>query len=297
MLVESGKELASVAEIFTGKMPGQNTPATTTNASIEQGMKVFTAIYKRTYRALTKEFKKIFRLNSLYDENFEKAVQVLDAPISREDYDVKTYDVCPTADPTAVSTTQKMLKAEMLMKLIPLGLNMDEVKRRLLDAQEQPNIEALLTNGQGQPIQPPPNPDQQKMQMEMQMKQEDHQLEKVSKQMDLQFKQQEALMDQKFMQMEKMMEMRLKEMEFQQKAQHQQRQAVLDVATGNMEMNQMQQQHQQQSQMANEKHQMGITQMKEKANAQRDASRVSGMAKKPGNSSGNGSNQGKNPRG
>jgi len=38
-LVTSGKELASVAEIFVGKMPGQNTPATTTMATIEQGLK------------------------------------------------------------------------------------------------------------------------------------------------------------------------------------------------------------------------------------------------------------------
>ena len=38
-LITSGKELASVAEIFVGKMPGQNTPATTTMATIEQGMK------------------------------------------------------------------------------------------------------------------------------------------------------------------------------------------------------------------------------------------------------------------
>jgi chaperonin GroES len=36
LLIQSGKELASVAEIFTGKMPGQNTPATTTQATIEQ---------------------------------------------------------------------------------------------------------------------------------------------------------------------------------------------------------------------------------------------------------------------
>ncbi|MCI0529005.1 MAG: hypothetical protein L0Y56_16330, partial [Nitrospira sp.] len=82
MLIESGRELASVAEIFTGKMPGQNTPATTTQATIEQGMKVFTAIYKRTYRALAKEFQKLFRLNSLYDENFQKAQLVLDEPIT-----------------------------------------------------------------------------------------------------------------------------------------------------------------------------------------------------------------------
>ena len=292
LLIESGKELASVAEIFTGKMPGQNTPATTTQASIEQGMKVFTAIYKRTYRSLTKEFKKIFRLNSLYDENFEKAQMVLDEPITREDYDPKTYDVCPTADPTAVSTTQKALKAEMLMQVVPLGLNMDEVKRRLLEAQEQPNIEALLMDQQGQPIQPPPDPKMAQMQAQTQMKQEEHQMKMVTEQMKLQFKQQEAMMDQKFMQMEKMMEMRMKEMEFRQKAEHQQKQSVLDAQTGAMEMQQMTQEHQQKSQMSDEKHQMGIKQIKDKANAQRDASRVQGLAAKSGNSRSNAGSKG-----
>jgi hypothetical protein len=60
-LVTSGKELASVAEIFVGKMPGQNTPATTTMATIEQGLKVFTAIYKRIFRALGKEYAEALR--------------------------------------------------------------------------------------------------------------------------------------------------------------------------------------------------------------------------------------------
>ena len=49
MLVTSGNQLASIAEIFVGKMPGQNTPATTTQETIQQGMAVFTAIYKRVY--------------------------------------------------------------------------------------------------------------------------------------------------------------------------------------------------------------------------------------------------------
>jgi chaperonin GroES len=65
-LITGAKELASIAEIFTGKMPGQNTPATTTMATVEQGMKVFTAVYKRVYRSLKSEFKKLFDLNSVY---------------------------------------------------------------------------------------------------------------------------------------------------------------------------------------------------------------------------------------
>lgn len=290
MLVDSGRELASVAEIFTGKMPGQNTPATTTQATIEQGMKVFTAIYKRVFRSLAKEFKKCFRLNSLYEENFQKAQLILDEPIGPQDYDVKSYDVCPSADPTAVSTTQKLQKAEQLLQLLPLGtINVLEATKRILEGQEQPNLQALM-----QQPQPQVDPKVQATQAKMQMDQEKHKLDMMSKQMDLRFKQQEALMNQKFMQQEAQMKMQLEAMKFNQQAQHQIRQAQIDQATGAMEMRAASQQHQQTSQMAEEKHQMGMKQMKEKANVQRETRAVSGVAGKPSNSGSKGSNPKKN---
>lgn len=143
-MISSGKELASVAEIFVGKMPGQNTPATTTMASIEQGMKVFTAVYKRVYRSLEKEFKKVFKLNKAYlDEN--TYIAVMDGPVSPADFDDKSYDICPTADPTATSQTEKLLKAQGLMELLPLGtIDPMKVTMRVLEAQQQPNWQELI---------------------------------------------------------------------------------------------------------------------------------------------------------
>lgn len=178
-LITSGKELASVAEIFVGKMPGQNTPATTTMASIEQGMKVFTAVYKRIYRSLEKEFKKVYKLNSLYI-NPETYVSVLDAPVGPEDFSFEDYDICPGADPTAVSQTEKLLKAQGLMELLPTGaLDPIEVISRVLQAQEQPNWEKLFTKevqASGQ-LQPPPDPKMMEMQMKSQLEQQKAQMQ------------------------------------------------------------------------------------------------------------------------
>jgi len=259
LIIQSTKELASVAEIFVGKMPGQNTPATTTMATIEQGMKVFTSIYKRVYRSLTDEFEKIFRLNSIHPENLESAPIVLDEPISAQDYDRKSYDVCPTADPTAVSSTQKLLKAQGLMELLPLGtISVVEVTRRILEAQEQPNIEALM-----QQPQPQVDPKVQAAQVKMQQDQEKHKLDMVMKQFDMQMKQQEAMMNQKFMQMEKMMEFKLKEMEMQQDARHSQ-----------------------------QKHMMQTTQMLETAHAKREAQRVAGPSGNTGAKNGSNGSSG-----
>lgn len=170
-LITSGKELASVAEIFVGKMPGQNTPATTTMATIEQGMKVFTAVYKRIYRSLKSEYKKLFDLNRIYLDP-EKYSAVLDAQISPEDFDDKSYNICPTADPSTPTQTEKLMKAQGLLELLPLGiLDPLAVITRVLDAQEQPNIEQLFNQQiqeTGQ-FEPPPDPKLQEMEMKGQL--------------------------------------------------------------------------------------------------------------------------------
>lgn len=159
-LITSGKELASVAEIFVGKMPGQNTPATTTMATIEQGMKVFTAVYKRIYRSLEEEFIKLFNLNATY-LNPQTYQEILGITVGPQDFNQENYKICPGADPTAVSQTEKLLKAQGLMELLNLGI-LDPVKvgLRVLEAQEQPNYQDLLNPQVAQTGQLPqqPNP-------------------------------------------------------------------------------------------------------------------------------------------
>lgn len=301
LLIESGKELASIAEIFTGKMPGQNTPATTTQASIEQGMKVFTAIYKRVYRAYTEEFKKLFRLNSLYQENFEKAQIILDEPLTPADYDQKSYDVCPTADPSAVSTTQKMQKAAMLMEVVASGLgtvNPVEVTKRILEAQEQPNIEALMQGAPG----PQADPKIQAIEAKTQMEREKHQMDMQMKQMELRFREMELRMEMQFKKMEAQMDFQISQQDFQQKSQQQMQQAHLDRQTaqidaetnqmvGQQEMQQNEQTHEQKMIQNEEAHKQKITQQKEAASVAKQTSSnkgsTGGVAKPSSKSSSN----------
>lgn len=176
LLLKSGKELASVAEIFVGKMPGQNTPATTTMASIEQGMKVFTAVYKRVYRALQSEFRKIYKLNKEY-MNPEEYISVLEEPVQQQDYQGPEDDIIPGADPTAVSAQEKQAKVQALMQIMQLGtLDPMAITQLYLEAHEIAEPQKYMK----QPSPPPPDPkmeaikakgqlDQQKAQMEMQM--------------------------------------------------------------------------------------------------------------------------------
>lgn len=186
-MITSGKELASVAEIFVGKMPGQNTPATTTMATIEQGMKVFTAVYKRLYRSLKSEFDKLFDINATY-LNPETYAAVVDVSVGPADFSRAEYDICPGADPTAVSQTEKLLKAQGLMEMLPLGI-LDPVKvgLRLLEAQEQPNYMELLNQAVAQTGQMPPPPPDPKL-LELQAKQEAIQQGAQIKAQEAQFK-------------------------------------------------------------------------------------------------------------
>lgn len=258
-LITSGKELASVAEIFVGKMPGQNTPATTTMATIEQGMKVFTAVYKRVYRSLRSEFKKIFDLNSVY-LNPQQYAAVVDAPVDPSDFDNSSYDVCPGADPNTATQSEKLMKAQGLLELLPTGiLDPVEVVRRVLEAQEQPNWEKLFNQQiqQTGQFQPAPDPKLQEMEMKGQLEQQ----KAAMKQQELEFKSQLQARDQEF---KLLMQAQAQQQDMQNKAMQAKLDAAINVhkqrifsateqAKTNQQLVQNAQSHQQKMQQEQEK--------------------------------------------
>lgn len=178
-LAQSGKELASVAEIFTGKMPGQNTPAATTMATIEQGLKVFTSIYKRIYRSLQQEFTKLFELNKVYMPTeitrfvAETNGESKNYSVSKMDYQGMNVKIIPAADPNMVSETQKLMRIQGLQEMVQYGsINTKEMTRQALTYHGQENIQELMN------VPPPPPPVEiQIAQMQMQDKEKDRQLE------------------------------------------------------------------------------------------------------------------------
>ena len=248
LLLKSGKELASVAEIFVGKMPGQNTPATTTMATIEQGMKVFTSVYKRVYRALASEFKKLYKLNRTYS-NPQEYIAVLDLEIGQEDYQGPEDDIYPGADPTAVSSQEKQAKIQAVMQLLQLGtIDPMAVTMLYLEAHEIPNPEKLMR--QPQPQQDPKmeaikakaQVDQQKAQIDMMQAKHKMELEGASKeqelrmkaaavQQELQAKQMQAILDAKSAQATQAMKMQMEQQAAQQKMGIQAQQTRMNLAT------------------------------------------------------------------
>lgn len=156
MLIEAGKDISSVKDILTGEQQVNQT-ATTTLALIEQGLKAFTAIYKRVHRSLKQEFAKLYRLNRLYlNPTDYYRFQDKSEPIYLEDYQGDGTDIAPVSDPNLVSDAQELARAEALMQFRgdPF-VNQIELRRRFLRALKTPDIDTLIVTEQPEP---PPDP-------------------------------------------------------------------------------------------------------------------------------------------
>jgi len=145
MLIDAGKDISSVKDIMTGDQQANQT-ATTTLALIEQGQKVFSAIYKRVHRSLKQEFKKLYRLNKLYmkPEDYYRYLDKAE-PISLQDYQGDDTDVVPVSDPSLITDAQELTRAEALMRFIndPL-INQVEIRKKYLTAIKIKDVDAMM---------------------------------------------------------------------------------------------------------------------------------------------------------
>lgn len=156
LLIEQGKEISSIKDVMTGDTGGKVQTATTTLALIEQGMKVFSAIFKRIHRSLKAELKLQARLNEenltaeAYNEFFDDQEQQYDP---QAEFAAVANDLTPVSDPSVSTDMQRLAKASLLAE-IAMGnpaVNPIEVTKRRLEAAQIEDIDKLLM--------PPPEPD------------------------------------------------------------------------------------------------------------------------------------------
>lgn len=277
-LITSGKELASVAEIFTGKMPGQNTPATTTMATVEQGMKVFTAVYKRIFRALSQEFDKIFELNKLYTDP-NKYVNVIDMEIGPDDFDKSSCDIAPGADPNAASQQEKLMKAQGLMEMLQVAgpiFNPVKVLSRVLEAQEQPNWQELFSDEVQQSGQvPPPPPDPKMMAIQAKM-----QADQQKAAMDIQAKQAKMELEGRAKEQQMAMEAQAHAQKMQQQEESSMIKSASDIQMANIFSAAERTKAQQSMVQSEQAHQQKLQQMKESAKSSQQTKSASGSKTK-----------------
>lgn len=167
LMLQMGKDLSSSTDAMQGKQPAQNVSTGTMNQLVEQGTKVFTAINKRLYRSLKKEYSKLYTLNSHHLSN--KTYQaVMDDPEAdaKKDFELYSMNVYPVADPS-ISSDQQRLNRAVIMHQLPT------VDRRAADeyALNSLSIEKSMIDKLLPPIDPnaPPPPDVQLIQAQIQL--------------------------------------------------------------------------------------------------------------------------------
>ena len=175
LLIEAAKDISSVKDVMTGEAQGRNESPTTTLALIEQGMQVFSAIYKRIFRSLRKEYQKLYRLNALYLDP-DTYFTLLDEPeaVGPEDYEYDDLDIVPVADPNTVTNMQRLGRAQYLgqFREDPL-IKGDVVLRRQLEAASIPDVDELINEN------PSPSPETMKAADEMDIEKRKLRLEEI----------------------------------------------------------------------------------------------------------------------
>ncbi|MFK7941608.1 MAG: hypothetical protein AB8B85_01640 [Paracoccaceae bacterium] len=156
LLIEAGREIASVKDVLTGDVQANIQP-TTLLAMIDQGEKVFTAAYRRIYRSLRNEFYMMAKIEeaTVTDEEYQ---MLHDEQVSvKSDFRLGALDIMPVADPREVTSTQRMGKAQLIMQMAQGGLiDQTAATRRVLEVSGITDIDELM---------PQPDPQQQAMAM------------------------------------------------------------------------------------------------------------------------------------
>ena len=123
-----------------------NAPVGTTQALIEQGAAVYSAIHARLHQSQARLIKVLCRLNRWHFKEMRKGDIVADLAIEREDFDRNT-DVIPVSDPHIFSETQRMAQMQAVLARAdahPQLYDAKAVEERFLKQIKIPNVSELL---------------------------------------------------------------------------------------------------------------------------------------------------------
>lgn len=144
-LTNAAKGVVTTAEEKIADV-NSNTPVGTTQALIEQGAAVFSAIHARLHESQGRVLKILSRINRWYLDDMRRSEVVEDLEIKREDF-ARVTDVIPVSDPHIFSETQRMAQTQAVMAIMkenPDLFNRRAVIMRFLKQIKVPNINELM---------------------------------------------------------------------------------------------------------------------------------------------------------
>ena len=150
VVVSAGQRFASIADLQVGD-GNQQAAVGTTVAMLERGSRVMSAIHKRMYAAMKKEFTILSRILKTYlPPVYPYDVVGGQNQIKQLDFDDKV-DILPVADPNIFSQTQRISLAQTEMQLAasnPQIHNQYEVYRNMYEALGVKDIDLILKKPQ-----------------------------------------------------------------------------------------------------------------------------------------------------
>ncbi len=143
LLINYVQRISGTTDPMVGEPTGQNTPAETTRSMVSEGMKIYSAVFKRIWRSMKEEFRKKYIMNAIYlprRKSFGKGQVIL-----REDYLESPDEIAPSADPNVVSDQMALQLAGALKQAAAAtpGYDPEQVERRWLKALKVDNIDQV----------------------------------------------------------------------------------------------------------------------------------------------------------
>ena len=146
VVVQAGQRFASIADLQVGE-GNQQAAVGTTVAMLERGSRTMSAIHKRLYASMKKEFNLLARVFKLYlPPVYPYDVVGGQRQIMQMDFDDRV-DILPVADPNIFSQTQRISLAQTELQLAtsnPSLHNQYEVYRNMYEALGAKDIDLIL---------------------------------------------------------------------------------------------------------------------------------------------------------
>ena len=145
-VVQAGQKFAAITNMDTGN-DMQNRAVGTTVSLLERGSRVMSAIHKRCYYSMRREFRLLSKVFGTYlPPIYPYSVYGADQAVKQTDFDDRV-DVIPVADPNIMSMAQRVTLANENLKIAmsnPMMHNLREAYRRVYEALGTQDIDQLL---------------------------------------------------------------------------------------------------------------------------------------------------------
>ena len=144
-LVDAAKGVVTTSEEKIADATSQM-PVGTTQALIEQGAAVYSAVHARLHRSQQRALMVLNRINRWYLDDMEKGDMPPDLVVKKTDF-VRNSDVIPVSDPHIFSETQRISQNQSVLQLVqqfPQLFDPREVVMRTLKQLKVPDINKLM---------------------------------------------------------------------------------------------------------------------------------------------------------